>query len=70
MSSGLTLHIDFIKNLKQQILASRHKVAKITSAELLKLYFTIGKLIDDKIGKEKWDVKVVEDISNQHKTKP
>lgn len=65
MHSELTQHINFIKTLKQQILASRYKVAKIANAESLKLYFTIGKLIDDKIKKEKWGAKVLEDISSQ-----
>ena len=65
MSSDITPHIDFIKNIKQQILASRYKVAKIANAESLKLYFTIGKLIDHKIKKENWGAKVLEDISNQ-----
>ncbi len=57
--------VDFIKKLKQQILTSRYVVAKIANAESLKLYFSIGKLVDTEIKKHNWGSKVLEDISTQ-----
>jgi len=63
--SNKLFSVDFIKKLKQQILASRYVVAKIANAESLKLYFSIGKLVDTEIEKHNWGSKVLEDISKQ-----
>ena len=43
----MELSIDFVKQLKQHILASRYLVAKMANAESLKLYFIIGKMVDE-----------------------
>ncbi len=52
--------MDFIKQMKQEILRSRYIVAKIANAESLKLYFNIGKDIETKSQDEKWGAKVLE----------
>jgi predicted nuclease of restriction endonuclease-like (RecB) superfamily len=57
------LSISFIKALKQQILASRYAVAKIANAEMLRLYYSLGKAVEEEFSKNKWGAKVVDDIS-------
>ena len=64
MKDNLTISIDFIKQLKQQILTSRYVVAKMANAESLKLYYNIGKTIDLQAKKESWGAKVLETVSN------
>ena len=61
----LNISIDLIKQLKQQIVASRYAVAKIANAESLRLYFTIGKLIDDETIKNAWGTKILNIISEK-----
>lgn len=57
--------IDFIKQLKQQILTSRYVVAKLANAESLRLYFAIGKMVDDEFNKNKWGAKVNNEIATR-----
>lgn len=59
------LSLDFIKQLKQQILASRYVVAKIANAEMLRLYFSIGKTVDEEFKKNKWGAKVNDEIASR-----
>lgn len=63
--SDINVSTDFIKKLKQQILASRFVVAKIANAEMLRLYFSIGKMVEDEFEKNKWGAKVIQDISSR-----
>ncbi len=56
---------DFIKQLKQQILRSRYLVSKIANAEMLRLYFSIGKMLSKEIDKNKWGAKIIDEISQQ-----
>ncbi|WP_236941083.1 PDDEXK nuclease domain-containing protein [Flammeovirga sp. MY04] len=56
---------DFIKDLKKQILQSRYAVAKIANAEMLRLYFTVGELVEIEFQNNKWGAKVLEDISSK-----
>ncbi len=65
MTDNFTVSLDFIKQLKQQIVASRYVVAKIANAESLKLYFNIGKAIEQQFEKQSWGAKVLEIISAQ-----
>lgn len=59
------LTIDFVKAIKKQILASRYVVAKIANAESLRLYITIGKMVDDEFSKNKWGAKVNDEIASR-----
>jgi len=59
------ISIDFIKQLKKQIVASRYIVAKIANAESLRLYFAIGKSVDEQFKKQKWGAKVLEAVSER-----
>tara|TARA_R110002050_G_scaffold147017_1_gene272635 strand:- start:15699 stop:16799 length:1101 start_codon:yes stop_codon:yes gene_type:complete len=63
--TDLKISSSFIKELKQQIIASRYIVAKVANAESLKLYFNIGKMVDDQFTKKKWGTNVMDVISNQ-----
>ena len=63
MTENLIVSIDFIKQLKQQILASRYIVAKIANAESLKLYYNIGKSIEEQFESQSWGSKVLDTIS-------
>lgn len=65
MNENMRVSIDFISRLKQQILSSRYVVAKIANAESLKLYFNIGKAIDQQAKAEDWGSKVLETISDR-----
>lgn len=65
MEDNITISIDFIKQLKQQILSSRYVVAKIANAESLKLYYNIGKSIEQQATKENWGAKVLDTISER-----
>lgn len=57
------LSLDFIKRLKQQILASRYAIEKIANAELLCLYFSVGKMVENEFRKNKWGAKVNDEIA-------
>lgn len=61
----MELSIDFVKQLKQHILASRYLVAKMANAESLKLYFIIGKMVDEESQKRKWGTKVLDILSER-----
>ena len=65
MEDNVTMSIDFIKHLKQQILSSRYVVAKIANAESLKLYYNIGKSIEQQATKENWGAKVLDAVSER-----
>lgn len=65
MNSSQQLSIDFVKRLKQQILVSRYVVAKIANTEMLRLYFSIGKMVDAEINNNNWGSKILEDISKK-----
>jgi len=63
--NNTSIDINFIKQLKQQILASRYIVAKIANAESLRLYFTIGKMVNNEINKQNWGSNVLEDVAKR-----
>ena len=65
MKDKISVSIDFIKQLKQQILASRYIVARIANAESLKLYYNIGKAIAQQFKTQTWGAKVLDNISAQ-----
>jgi hypothetical protein len=54
-----------IKQIKQSILFSRYLVAKMANAEMLRLYFSIGKMVEQEFDKNNWGSKVIEQISVQ-----
>jgi predicted nuclease of restriction endonuclease-like (RecB) superfamily len=54
---------NFINKLKQKILVSRYSLAKIANAEMLSLYFTVGKMVEDEIEANNWGDKILDAIS-------
>jgi len=56
---------DFIKHLKQRILASRYLAAKMANAEFLRLYFAVGADLDSEIRNNAWGEKILETVSSR-----
>jgi predicted nuclease of restriction endonuclease-like (RecB) superfamily len=56
-------YIDFITDLKQNIIQSRYIAARLANKEQLLLYFKNGKMLSEKIDAEKWGAKVMEQIA-------
>lgn len=56
-------YIQFIKDIKQNILISRYMASKLANHEQLLLYLRIGKMIHEKAEKAAWGSKVLEKIS-------
>ncbi|HVY74789.1 MAG TPA: PDDEXK nuclease domain-containing protein [Puia sp.] len=56
-------YLQFIKDLKQSIIQSRYQAARLVNREQLLLYYKTGKMLSEKITKEKWGAKVLEQIS-------
>ena len=54
----------FIKEIKEEILQSRYKAARLVNKEMLILYFKIGKMLSEKIFAQNWGAKVIKNISN------
>jgi predicted nuclease of restriction endonuclease-like (RecB) superfamily len=65
MDNQIHLSVDFIQQLKSEILKSRYIVAKIANAESLRLYFNIGRIVDKSIRNKQWGSKVLDTISTQ-----
>ena len=56
-------YLQFVQEVKQQILQSRYHAAKLVNRELLLLYYSIGKMIFDKVKKEKWGNAIIDNLS-------
>jgi predicted nuclease of restriction endonuclease-like (RecB) superfamily len=56
-------YINFITEVKQQILQSRYQAARLVNREQLLLYFVVGKQLAEKVNTEKWGTKVIEQIA-------
>lgn len=61
-------YIQLVQEIKQQILQSRYQAAKLVNKELLLLYFKIGKMIFEKVQKEKWGNSIIENLSKDIQT--
>jgi predicted nuclease of restriction endonuclease-like (RecB) superfamily len=57
-------YIEFIANLKKNIVQSRYVAMRLANKEQLMLYFRTGKMLAEKIAAEKWGDKVLERIAN------
>ncbi len=56
-------YLQFVQDIKQQILQSRYQAARLVNRELLLLYYSVGKGLSQKIAAAKWGSKVLENIS-------
>ena len=61
--NNIIVSTNFINKLKQKILVSRYSLAKIANAEMLSLYFTVGKMVEDEIEANNWGDKILDAIS-------
>lgn len=57
-------YIQFIADIKQNILQSRYKATSLANKEMLLLYYSTGKRLSEKIEKAKWGAKVIRNISS------
>jgi len=48
-------YLQFITDLKQNIIQSRYIAARLANKEQLLLYFKTGKMLSEKIAAEKWE---------------
>lgn len=56
-------YLQFVQQVKQQILQSRFQAAKLVNRELIILYYNIGKMLSEKVDIAKWGSKVLENIA-------
>ena len=56
-------YLQFVEEVKQQILQSRYQAAKLVNKELLLLYYHVGRMLHEKIKQAKWGDKVLQTIS-------
>ena len=56
-------YIQFIADLKKNIVQSRYIAMRLANKEQLLLYFKTGKALSEKIASQKWGTKVVEQIA-------
>ena len=56
-------YLQFVQEIKQQILESRYQAARLVNKELILLYYNIGKMLNEKIRQAKWGDKVLQSIS-------
>ena len=56
-------YIEFIQNIKKQIVQSRYAAARLANREQLMLYFKTGVMISEKIKAQKWGAKVLDQIA-------
>ncbi|MES2331229.1 MAG: PDDEXK nuclease domain-containing protein [Bacteroidota bacterium] len=57
-------YINFIKEIKQQIIQSRYNAAKLVNKEQLLLYFNTGRMLSEKIKAEKWGESIVQNLAD------
>lgn len=56
-------YLQFIADLRHNIIQSRYIAARLVNREQLQLYFKTGKMLSEKIATEKWGAKVIEQIA-------
>jgi DUF1016 N-terminal domain len=56
-------YVEFISDLKKNIVQSRYVAARLANKEQLLLYFRTGRMLSEKIVTEKWGAKVIEQIA-------
>ncbi len=59
-----TDYIQFVSDIKHQILQSRYRAASLANREMLLLYYETGKRLSEKIKQQNWGTKVIERIAD------
>jgi predicted nuclease of restriction endonuclease-like (RecB) superfamily len=57
-------YVEFIKELKQNIIQSRYHAMRLANREQLLLYYRTGSMLCDKINNKKWGTKVLQQIAD------
>jgi predicted nuclease of restriction endonuclease-like (RecB) superfamily len=57
-------YIQFIADLKRNIVQSRYAAMRLANKEQLMLYFKTGKMLSEKIAREKWGAKILAQIAD------
>ncbi len=60
-----TQYIEFLADLKLNIIQSRYAAARLANKEQLLLFFKTGKMLSEKIASGKLGAKVIEQIASQ-----
>jgi len=55
--------ISFVRDLKKTILRSRYQAVRLVNRELIMLYWQVGNMLSERIEKEGWGSKVIEQIA-------
>jgi len=56
-------YLQFVQDLRQNIIQSRYIAARLANREQLLLYVRVGKMLSEKIAAEKWGTSVLEQLS-------
>ena len=56
-------YLEFIRSLKQEIINSRYRAARLANREQLFLYYKTGGMLSEKVKAQKWGTKVLEQIA-------
>jgi predicted nuclease of restriction endonuclease-like (RecB) superfamily len=59
----ITIYLEAVKKIKNAILQRRYRVAVNANAELLSLYYSVGRYTSDNTRSGKWGTKAIEEIS-------
>ena len=66
-NEGTAEYRAWIKELKSRIHSARIKIALTVNAQLIELYWDLGKAISEKIENSNWGSKIIEQISTDLK---
>jgi predicted nuclease of restriction endonuclease-like (RecB) superfamily len=58
-------YVEFISDLKKNIVQSRYAAVRLANKEQLVLYYKTGKLLAEKIAAQKWGAKIVQEIADE-----
>ena len=63
--SEITIYSEVVKEIKNAILQSRYRVARVTNSELLSLYYNVGQYVSENSRAGKWGISAIETISER-----
>jgi predicted nuclease of restriction endonuclease-like (RecB) superfamily len=63
MSEELSLYQPFLNEIMEQIHSARYKMIRAVSKETVELYWSIGRIVSEKVQIEKWGMSIVEKLS-------
>ena len=66
--SESTTYTEAVKEIKNAILQSRYRVARVANSEILSLYYNVGQYVSENSRAEKWGTGAIETISEQIQT--